>query len=801
MPNIPSFRDVQRRRNSIHSFRSVLGSGGNAGTYDNKVIIPPEPDPTPPYLFMTFGDYPPLDIMVTNNGGLLSSGMMFYYNNNTAFWDGIFTNLGGLSSQRLQRATTNDWRILSGASIATRIYNNNSSNPSTQAPLNGWTSQIAFLDPAPVFTNTYAFSTYFVPDGPSSSFDDFYFNVPDYLSIRAAGSAAFDPISLTVRRNLQSINLSRLSSLTAFSLSVSPFLTAIDFSQNASLRNINLVTVTGLSSLNLSQNNQLVSVNLQAVTALRTLTLGSVNPQLDSLLVSSSPSNLESVQNLNNIPLLRSVTINTSIIPELDFSGGNSLATLTLNNNNSLSSLKVPSVSSLKSVNVSNNSNLSAQSIDNIFRAVSANSGVVLSYTGTSQGRTSATNDGFINLYRNSRFLFAPSPFELDPTYPSLNTPSGYIPSNIQGNSMTVFAPVSGSNSVKFPGLTGEYLKTGDVFNNRDVFRNNSDYFILYNSAQSLWTLVGPTSSSNTVWLSAFPGVGDWGNPPSDTWQGRAYSTSANATGWFQRTTVFRTDMLLFSAYSYNNTAFTTGTEIAGEPIQGYNNNFRWKNLDFTGMIYGGWLFQGRAALISPVHCVMAHHYPPGFSFPPNNNTVYVYHADGSRTTTQMVTGIRVGTTDIAIGILSAPVSAAQYFVLSGSNSQFRSVTAADSTNNFLYGPSQNGKIGVGIPLGTSATTSVRNVDPSERNLIFSVPNSLWHGEPAVTGDSTSMHWVVSADRLILAGHTQTGGTQPGGPDYGFYFDQMVQAVTALNVHQYGPLNANIYSITGVPVN
>jgi len=800
MPNIPSFRDVQRRRNSIHSFRNVLVSFGNAGAYDNKVNIPPEPDPTPPYLFMTFGDYPPLDIMVTNNGGLLSSGMMFYYNNNFSRWDGTFTNLGQLSSQRLSRSTANDWRILSGISSATRIYNNNSSNPSTKAPLTNWTAQSAFLDPAPVFTNTYAFSTYFVPDGPSSSFDDFYFNAPDYLSIRAAGSAAFDPVSLTVRRNLQSINLSRLSSLTAFSLSISTFLTAIDFSQNASLRNISLATVTSISSLNLSQNNQLVSVNLQTVTALRTLTLGSVNPQLDSLLFSSIPSNLESIQNLNNIPLLRSVTINTSIIPELDFSGSNSLATLVLNNN-SLSSLRVPSVSSLKIVNVSNNSNLSAQIIDNIFRAVSANSGIFLTYTGTSQGRTSATDAGFIHIYRNSNFANMPTPFELDPVYPPVSTPSGYVPSNIQGNSMTVFAPVSGSNSVQFPELTGEYLKTGDVFNNRDVFRNNSDYFILYNSTQSLWTLVGPSSSSNTVWLSADPGVGDWGNPPSDTWQGRAYNTSANATGWFQRTTVFRTDMLLFSAYSYNNTVYTTGTEIAGEPVQGYNNNFRWKDLDFTGMIYAGWLFQGRAALISPVHCVLAHHYPPGFSFPPNNNTVYVYHSDGSRTTTQMVTGLRIGSTDIAIGILSAPVSAAQYFVLSGSNSQFRSVTAADSINNFLYGPSQTGKIGVGIPFGTNASFSTRNIDPSQRNGIFSVPNSLWHGEPGVTGDSTCMHWVVSAGRLVLAGHTQSGGSQPVGPDYGFYFDQIVQAVTALNVHQYGPLNANIYSITGVPVN
>lgn len=766
MPNIPNFRDLQRGRNSIHSFRNILVSrGGVGGTYDSK--LPPIPAPLPPtFLFLQFGDYPRVDLELTNNTGInvLSSGVDFTPSGSS--WTAVI----GTSSFTITRIGANDWRLFRGNFVTGRYYNNNSSSIFA-APTSNWTSQSPAFDPSPEFIVNPSLANYFSMV-PSNYGNDFYFTSENKLSITGATSSSFVPVSLTISDNCSYLNTSRFSELTSLTMSNTVHLTSLDVSQNLKLKILTLTNLSSVSTCNFSSNNQLETISFSNVINLRSVVLSN-NPNLTNISIATSPQ-----------------------LKNLDLSNANALTTLTLNTNASLSSV-VMITPPLRSVNITN-TNLSADIVDTFYTLLSSNSSSsTFQYTGTPQARTSASNGAFINIYKKASSL---TPFELDPSYPALATPSGYIPSNLLGNSMTVLAPVSGSNSVKFTSLTGNYLKTGDIYNDRDTFKNAYNYFILYNSGLNLWTLVGPASTSNTVWLSANPGVGDWGNPPSGlAWGGRAYNSAATSSGWFQRTSVFSTQMLLFSSYSYNDTAFTTGTEIAGEPLSGYNGNFFWKDLDFTGIVYSGWLFQGRATMISPVHCIFPHHYPPGFEFPPNNNTVYVYGKDGTRTTVTMVTGVRIASTDIAVGILNTPVNVAQYPVLSGTNNFVQAITGADSINRFLYGPNQQGKIGVSLPvISVGTTSSTRNTNPSTRNSIFSIPNSLWMSEVGVTGDSSSQHWVVSGGRLIVAGHTQSGGTQPSGPSYGFYYDSIVQAVTALNVYQYGPGNSNLYSITGV---
>ncbi|NBU72254.1 MAG: hypothetical protein EBS53_12555, partial [Bacteroidetes bacterium] len=240
--------------------------------------------------------------------------------------------------------------------------------------------------------------------------------------------------------------------------------------------------------------------------------------------------------NFSKFTSLSSLTLRYSTsIEALDLSKNNQLQYLNLDNCISLSSLNLNS-NNLKQVYLAA-APLLHDSVDAMFASVYASPNAsYFGYLGTSEGRSAASNNAFIDLYkRNVQVL----PLEIDPSYPVLNPPDYYVSSSLQGNSLSIMNPVStlGASITRSKTLTGVYLKTGDVLNNRDVFRNNKDYCVVYNSNLKLWTLVGPGSSSTTVWLSADAGVGDWGNPPNLGWRGIAYSVGNDASNrWWQTT-------------------------------------------------------------------------------------------------------------------------------------------------------------------------------------------------------------------------------------------------------------------------
>jgi hypothetical protein len=415
------------------------------------------------------------------------------------------------------------------------------------------------------------------------------------------------------------------------------------------------------------------------------------------------------------------------------------------------------------------------------------------------------------------------TPIAIDPIYPVLQPPDTYVSSSLLGNSFTIMNPVStfGATTVCSKTLTGTYVKTGDAFNNRDVFQNNQNHFVLYNSAQNLWTLVGPGSSSTTVWLSADAGVGDWGNPPNVGWRGIAFSngsTSSFGGGiWVQPTRIQTTQTLAHSGtFSYPYWGNLSNLMNLYDPASGINSNFRWKHLDFTGRVYPNTnpyqSVQGRGTMISPVHFTYAIHYSPWLrSYDPANNDVCkIYDANGNATSVTVLSSIELGN-DMGVAILSQPVNATQYFVLSGNYNYIKMLSASDSFNNYLVGPTQSGTVGVGLPQTSSSssitiTFKTNMTDSGNLNnysKIYSVPHSEWHGGTAITGDSSSQMWVISGNKLILAGHTTNGGTSVSGPYYGYWFNNsnsqgysLITAITALNQRYYG--NAFAYSLTAV---
>ena len=67
MPSIPDFRDLQRQKNSVHSFQNVMRDISVSTTYDSKINNPINPDVSFSKLLLENGN----TILQENNSNIL----------------------------------------------------------------------------------------------------------------------------------------------------------------------------------------------------------------------------------------------------------------------------------------------------------------------------------------------------------------------------------------------------------------------------------------------------------------------------------------------------------------------------------------------------------------------------------------------------------------------------------------------------------------------------------------------------------------------------------------------------------
>lgn len=301
------------------------------------------------------------------------------------------------------------------------------------------------------------------------------------------------------------------------------------------------------------------------------------------------------------------------------------------------------------------------------------------------------------------------------------------------------------------------------------------------------YKLVGPTSSSNTVWLSATETAGDIGNVPSIGWSGKAYkngfgtgSPGAGNTGWWNDTAVFSTRMYLFSSFIYGG---ANVRRIGVYNLSGYNPNFYWSDYDFSGIGYlnvsdPSW--NGRITSISPVHFVAATHFPAGGV--PAGTLIKFINKNGSVTTRTVLSSVATGA-DYTVGVYDAPVSGAAYPI--GSLGNFVSgLSAVTDIKNFLWGPSTTGKVGIMAPRSISNYTGA----PTTYLQLTSIPKSLWYTEYQYVADSSTQFWYADPARkqLVVLGLTYYAGPQMNSYNLQGWYTTIYNTATALCKQFYG---------------
>jgi hypothetical protein len=354
--------------------------------------------------------------------------------------------------------------------------------------------------------------------------------------------------------------------------------------------------------------------------------------------------------------------------------------------------------------------------------------------SGAAMGRSSSSDDTFLKLIATNYFGI---PFELDSYFPIQYLPTGTYYPHTLGNTLVLQAPVSaqGGTLVRFNALSGIYTKTGDIKDNRDVFRNNDNYFVLFDEPQQRWTVVGPLSTSSTVWLSTQETIGDYGNIPKRGWGGPAYRRLTSQP-WSVDTCVYSTQTLVYSATRVINGRY------GYDPYQGFNNDSFWKDLDFSGIGYNAAAsdpeWNGKMILVSPVHFVNTAHFPGVMS---EGSLWKFVHKDGSVSTRSVLSSIDIGLTDVRIGILNNPVSAACYSIGNFTNFN-KSISAKSDYARVLLGPTATGEVSQGIRLNASGLPAI-NSAPSTYFKFSSLPKSRWYSSSSlVIGESSSGMWM-----------------------------------------------------------
>lgn len=406
-------------------------------------------------------------------------------------------------------------------------------------------------------------------------------------------------------------------------------------------------------------------------------------------------------------------------------------------------------------------------------------------------GRTSASDDYILksagyNSYR---------PLEIDAYYPVEQLPVGSYYPHTLGDTITVQAPISTNNAgvkVRFNALSGIYVKTGDIKDNRDVFRNSNDYFVLFDEPEQRWTVIGPLSTSETIWLTAKETLGDYGNIPILGWGGPAWHSGGIVSDpyWLADTCVFSTQMFAFSSLRTS-----AGGRYGFDPFQGFNSDSYWKDFDFSGIGYQNvsdpeW--NGRAHLVSSVHFVNTIHFPS--SLPPGTLLKFV-HKDGSISTRSVLSAVDLQK-DIRIGILNEPVSAACY-PIGFLNAFLNNLNTKSDWKNFLLGPTTKGEVSYGIPDITFALKF--DCEPDRYSQFISVPKSGWYsGKTLVVGDSSTGVWGVSGNQLALLGIIKFASFQGETSLYNEY-NSLFYTATALSKQFYG--DPYLYTLTAFNFN
>lgn len=659
-----------------------------------------------------------------------------------------------------------------------------------------------------------------------SSIDLSYFKSLSALTLITT-SYDLSSINLTRNPNLQTLNISNNYSLRELDIRNNKKLTYINSSGNSNLSSIkwpeNLSNVTFLSLNNtglpaltaskISGNpNILSNFYVYNLPSLSTLVLKNINFMSStgySRIYFSSNSNLQSV-------IFTSCSADELLgaflpkIKDIDLTNC-TFSAVYFNYNTSLSGLLLPQ--RLKSIDLTNCSSLSSSFvINNILSTINTNNYTngTIGYDGTNSSRTFISNNDLISLLVRNYYI---TPMEMD-VQPFPSRPLGYVSSQ-DTNSITVMCPISTRNdspalygnnqydyySTRFNVLTGEYLKVSETYNNRDVWRNPNNYFILFNATLSGWTLVGPLSTSSNILLSASESYVEWGTPPSVGWFGKAFQSGGFTGGisynpatygsvWGQSTTVASTKNTLFSSfywgsnngYDYANQGYLAQGQgrMFGLPSAGYNSSFYWKDYDFTGLLYNTGatpMNTGRGVLISPIHFLCQNHYLPwgGSGTTGQGQSLVLYNANGTTTTRTVLSSIQYPAgSDTRVGILNSPVTNTFYPVASGSLFCSNVTTSFNKLSCFLVGPSQSSRCGL-MPIRASGVGFNWYVSPVRYNTMsnsfyknsYSVPRSLIFGESIAGGDSSTQVWFLSAEtkRPILIGGIQFGGGS--GPAFG----------------------------------
>lgn len=631
----------------------------------------------------------------------------------------------------------------------TYYYRVSGLNPApTTPPLTGWESLNPAYDPPPTLTYNFPVSTIHPAITGLYNFkpvigeNDYYIN---QTSLVGFASASF---------------FSSVTSITQFGNPSESFTNIdTDFFPNLETYEYYLSANTGNLFLNNSKiksltiNKQPKQLNLYNNLNLENLTFAADIKFTDN--------------NITNCPSVTSLTINANtFLTNLDLTKFSKLKTLTINATN-LSSLQVlQNYPNLIYLNLANSSLTGSKIPDTFLKSLSDKS--LSSYNGQNVplysvnisnffGRSSASNESFFNVYKQNQNIS----LEIDPSLPVIEIPSAttYFPSTL-GNEIIVSCPVSsnGINSVQHKTLSGIYYKLDNVvYNNRDVFRNVNDFYILYDDPNTRWTVVGPTSTSTFIWLSAYEVLNNIGDIPSIGWTGPAYKVGygtaavpAGNTGWWRDTAVYSTSMFLFSSLR-NITESATKQRPGYDILSGYNPNFYWKDYDFSGIGYQSLLNSGtqaRFTMISPVHAFYSSHWfgAPG---PSIGTTLYFIDKNNNITTNTILSSKPYLAGDVSLSILSNPLSTAAYPIGSLPNILNGLSFPLTGLKDFIHGPIGSGRIGTSIPDSVSCSV---NRGPANYRQLISIPKTLWLAENVHGADSGTVLWYAhpTTKRLVV---------------------------------------------------
>lgn len=757
---------------------------------------------SPIFNFLKLTDEVPWQITVDGAGETSINGHVWNWN----FFIGNNRWLQNNSTAiRIQFSSIrNQWELISTSLTSTYVYFC-SAYDFFQFPKDQWISWNSSWSPAPTLTKITSgvpvLSQFVILNNPPFQIEpplilnqNYYFDTDLNSFVGITSSTVFDSItSIFTRFTPIEMNLSKLPNLKHLNFD-SRYGNGLNIVNNSKIKEITYKSGIFNEKIKITNNNnldKLIIGNLREILPHNKIVIEN-NPNLT--LLSISLNNLSSYS--VNQPLLTSLVLQCTGLKQLNLANIGNLNTFEIKYT-SLTGFNVldKAYNSLSAAVVQNSDNIITLNYTNS-KEDAENSGVGGIDNINLLGRSVSSNDAFLFLYRNNKLNTNLSngrrTVEIDPLYPKIEIPESLFTTTHSGSTVIFNAPVVDNSQITYQRasfLSGSYVYSGNTINGRSVFSNLNDYHILYNNIINAWTLVGPTSTSNMVWVSAYASVADFGNVPSVGWRGQSWQTGNwqgdSKSPWYTSSSIYSTTMMLYLSSRYE----SNEGRYHANPYSGYNSNFYWNNLDFSGV---GWNvgsniqqpISQRAILISPIHFAGNTHWPSdGWK----NKNIGFYHYDGSVSIRQCLSSVDLGS-DRCVGILNAPVSASYYRV--GINSYLKNIEI-EKVKNFIWGPSQYGKVGIAHPITDSINSYNSNAVPTLYRQISSIPASLWYGERLIGGDSSSPYWYINNNELILIGSELGAG--PSGPRFNIQTSN--QTMTALSLQFFGE-NTYVYTLS-----